>query len=182
MGQFTWIFIKIACTVLGKSLVSAVFFADGMMDTMHRFHYVEEQDRLETHHARLWLTNDLHTLWPDHQEKEQKDPDAVHPVERNASDLDAKLEQLQAAIETIKKRKTERQGATKDFKHVNAAMDLAVEFLSAAAEPDTDAGQAKEKTDCDPFSVVLQCQRWVALAAAKNQQPKASTAGISSVS
>jgi len=86
--QFSWYVVRMGFVLLGQSLVSAVFFADGVMDITHRFHHGEENDEISIKQARLRLTNDLHTLFHQKEENlsEHIDSQAVCPASDCVSD------------------------------------------------------------------------------------------------
>lgn len=107
--QFVWTVVRMVCTVLGKSLVSTVFFADGIVDIMHRFHWGEDNDDLEVQCDRMRLVQDLHTLFPHRKvqsvqaaaeqpaawsSQSDLEPQAVHPATKETNETVIKAAQL----------------------------------------------------------------------------------------
>merc|ERR1711879_889420 len=63
-AKFRWMVVRMGATVLGKSLVSTVFFTDGVVSLMHDFHKGEERDKVSVQCARAKLVDDLGSLYP----------------------------------------------------------------------------------------------------------------------
>jgi len=59
-----WMTVRMVANFLGKSLISAVFFADGVVTLMYFFHHHEMMDSLEVQCARARLVEDLGTIFP----------------------------------------------------------------------------------------------------------------------
>eukprot|EP00927_Polykrikos_kofoidii_P075688 TRINITY_DN7207_c0_g1_i1.p1 TRINITY_DN7207_c0_g1~~TRINITY_DN7207_c0_g1_i1.p1 ORF type:complete len:1014 (-),score=199.83 TRINITY_DN7207_c0_g1_i1:206-2896(-) len=70
-GQVLWVIIQSVANFLGKSLISTVFFADGVVFLMHEFHHGEDTDSLEVQFTRARLVQDLHGIFSDPSKKDE---------------------------------------------------------------------------------------------------------------
>ena len=85
-GQVFWMVFSGVCGVLGKSLISTVFFADGVTELMQMFHDGEMRDDMLKIYKRIALVKDMRTIFYTAEQREQMSRQVAHSS-ISASDL-----------------------------------------------------------------------------------------------
>merc|ERR1712048_160915 len=67
--QVLWVAFSSLASLLGKSLISTVFFSDGVVSLMHKFHWGELSDSLHFVMSRARGVNDIHGLFAEASER-----------------------------------------------------------------------------------------------------------------
>jgi len=78
-SQVFWMTVQTVSSILGKSLISTVFFTDAVVTVMHKFHKGEDLDPFSIQCARTKLVDDLDTLY-------KKDSNAQDPASTGMND------------------------------------------------------------------------------------------------
>lgn len=142
--QFVWTCIQMACTFLGKSLVSTIFFADGIIGIMHRFHYGEDNDPLDIRIIRNTLVYDIHTMLRDVEEAEV--PHVVHPESPPDDTDEAGLLKAQAFIANLLEKKRAATESGEAMSSADTAFENAkIQWISNGFRDQSDFGQSLTK-------------------------------------
>jgi len=158
-SQFTWFVIRMGFIFLGKSLISTVFFSDGAVTLMDKFHWNDDRDPLAYQCARMRLVEDMHTL-AEEESSDEGPSSAVHPeseddhsaaqaVHDNEAVQKAAVSALQALIRLQQANgHNGRQGFSKEEEDALIAAKTLPELLRVVASgPLGQAASASEPTD-----------------------------------
>jgi hypothetical protein len=105
-NQFTWTCTRMGANVLGKSMISTVFFADGILSIMYKFHRGEDEDPLALHLGRMRLIADVQTIFePKDSACEPAETQRVQPEPACGRGTDDTLGKVQALIDALKERR-----------------------------------------------------------------------------
>mmetsp|Transcript_68791 Transcript_68791/g.222266 ORF Transcript_68791/g.222266 Transcript_68791/m.222266 type:complete len:790 (-) Transcript_68791:53-2422(-) len=133
-SQVTWLVIGTVSTVLGKSLISTVFFTDAVVTVMHHFHIGEERDPLMVQCARGKLVHDLDSCYKDGNSNSvqpvEGDSDGLDLLGKQQADMDRKMQAV--AAKSGNSEAAEKIAAKMQAMQQMQAMRMAAQQMGAA--------------------------------------------------